>query len=52
MFWGGADLGGSKAVTASDMDECSYVALVFLRAGGSDRGKELLGQSVVGLIFC
>ena len=51
MVWGGAALGGSEAVTASDVDECLYVALLFLRAGGSDGGKELLVKSIAGLVF-
>ena len=39
-------------MTASDVAECSSVALGFFRSGGSDGGKEFLGKSVVGLIFC
>ena len=37
---------------ASDVAEFSSVDLRFLRAGGSDSGKELLGKSVVELMFC
>ena len=48
----GTSLGCSKAVIASDVAECSSVALGVLRDGGSEGGKELLGKSVVGFIFC
>ena len=34
-FWGGG-LGGSKAVTVSDVAACSSVDLGCLRAGGSE----------------
>ena len=50
-FFGGSP-GGTTFVIASDENECSYIALFFLRVGGRDRGKDLFGESVVGLILC
>ena len=49
-FWG-ANLGGFKAVTASDVAECSSIALGFLISEGSDGKKDLIGKYVAGLIF-
>ena len=51
-FSWGVSLWVSKSVTALDVAERSCVILGFLRSGGSEGGKELLGKSVVRFIFC
>ena len=47
----GEALRGSKVVTDADVDEFTSSALVVLISGGSEGGKEIIGKSVVGLIF-